>query len=79
MEKLQISLAAARVNAGKTQQETAAFMRVSKQTVVFWEKGRTEPKASQALALADFYNIPLDNIFLPKKSNGIESAATENE
>lgn len=69
MEQLQISLAAARVNARLTQQEVAKHMRVGKQTIVSWEKGLTEPKATQALALAELYGLPLDNIFLPCKSN----------
>ena len=39
MEKLQISLAAARVNAGMTQDDVAKKMKVSKNTIVKWEKG----------------------------------------
>lgn len=39
MEKLQISLAAARVNAGLTQEEVAKNMKISKNTLVNWEKG----------------------------------------
>lgn len=69
MEVLQISLAAARVNAKKTQEDVAKEMKVSKNTVVAWEKGTTEPKASQARELSELYGIPLDNIFLPCKSN----------
>lgn len=69
MEVLQISLAAARVNAGKTQEDVAKAMKVSKNTVVAWEKGTTEPKTSQARELSALYGIPLDNIFLPCKSN----------
>ena len=66
---LQISLAAARVNAGKTQEDVAKALKVSKNTVVAWEKGTTEPKTSQARELSTLYGIPLDNIFLPCKSN----------
>ena len=69
MEKLRISLAAARVNAGMTQADVAKEMRVTKNTVVAWEKGASEPKMSQARQLSDLYKIPLDNIFLPCKSN----------
>ncbi len=69
MKTLQISLAAARVNAGKTQEDVAKALNVSKNTVVAWEKGTTEPKISQARELSSFYGIPLDNIFLPCKSN----------
>lgn len=38
MDKFQISLAAARVNAGLTQEEVAKAMKVGKQTIVSWEK-----------------------------------------
>ena len=69
METLRISLAAARVNAGMTQEEAAKAIKVTKQTLVNWEKGTAEPKISQARALSGLYNMPLDNIFLPIKSN----------
>lgn len=64
-EKFRISLAAARVNAELTQDEVAKRLHVGKQTVVSWEKGETEPKVSQAMALSLLYNMPLNYIFLP--------------
>lgn len=69
MESIKISLAAARVNAGLTQDAVARAMRVSKNTVVAWEKGNTEPKVSQARELSELYKMPLDHIFLPEISN----------
>lgn len=69
MEQIKISLAAARVNAGLTQDDVAKHMKVSKNTVVAWEKGTTEPKISQAKELSAIYKIPLDYIFLPCASN----------
>ncbi len=66
---IQISLAAARVNANMTQADVAREMRVGKQTIVNWEKGNTEPKLEQARELSRIYNMPLDYIFLPSKSN----------
>jgi len=69
LEKLKITLAAARVNAGLTQEQVAKALNVGKQTVVSWEKGKTEPKVSQSRQLSELYNIPLDYIFLPEKSN----------
>lgn len=69
MEKLQISLAAARVNAGLTQEEVAKALKVGKQTIVSWEKGKSEPKMSQSRKLSELYNMPLDYIFLQSKSN----------
>ena len=67
METLQISLAAARVNAGLTQSDVAKKMRISKQTIVNWENGRIIPKQAQLYMLSSIYKIPQDNIFLPSK------------
>lgn len=69
MTEFKISLAAARVNAGLTQNDVAKVLRVGKQTVVSWEKGKSEPKMSQSRQLSELYNMPLDYIFLPEKSN----------
>lgn len=69
MKILQISLAAARVNAEMTQEDVAKELHVGKQTVVNWEKGATEPKISQMRQLSVLYKIPVENIFLPTKSN----------
>lgn len=69
LEKLQISLAAARVNAGMTQEDVSREMHVSKQTVVNWEKGNSEPTISQSRKLSELYKMPLEYIFLPDKSN----------
>ena len=66
---IQISLAAARVNAQMTQEEVAKKMNVSKNTVVNCEKGKTEPSISQSKQISKIYNMPLDYIFLPTKSN----------
>ena len=68
MEKLQISLAAARVNAGMTQADVAEKMHLNKQTIVNWENNRVIPKPAQLEMISRIYNIPLDNIFLPTKS-----------
>ena len=69
MEKIQITLAAARVNAGMTQEDIARRMKITKQTICNWEKGKSEPSLEQARALSRIYDMPLDNIFLPRKSN----------
>lgn len=64
MQKIRISLAAARVNAGLTQDDVAKALKVGKQTVHNWESGKTQPKVSQSRQLSELYNIPLDYIFL---------------
>ena len=70
VEQLRVSLAAARVNANLTQDDVARELHVGKQTIVNWEKGKTEPSISQGMALSALYKMPLDYIiFLPSKSN----------
>lgn len=69
LETIQISLAAARVNAEMTQEAVAKELKVSKNTLVNWEKGLSEPTITQGRKLSQLYKIPLDNIFLPTKSN----------
>lgn len=64
-ENLKITLAAARVNAGKTQEDIAKHMHVSKQTIVNWEKGKVIPKPAELSMMCNFYSFPVDNIFLP--------------
>ena len=68
MNKFQISLAAARVNAGLTQEAAAKALKVRKETVVAWEKGKTEPKISQFREICSLYRIPEDFIFMPSES-----------
>ena len=65
MGKLQISLAAARVNAGMTQEDVAREMHISKTTIVNWEKGKVIPGIPEIEMLARLYGIEQDNIFLP--------------
>lgn len=62
-ETIKISLAAARVNAGLTQDEVVKELGIAKNTLVAWEKGTSEPKISQARELSELYHIPLDCIF----------------
>lgn len=69
-----ISLEAARVNAGLTQKELAEILGVSNVTIVNWEKGNSEPSVSQLRTISELSGIPMDFIYIPDKSNNIESA-----
>ena len=62
MEVLKISLAAARVNAGLRQSEVAKILHISPNTLVSWEKRKSEPSISQGRALAKLYGVSLDDI-----------------
>ena len=68
MSELKITLAAARVNAGLTQDEVAEKLKVSNKTVGNWEKGNTIPNSATIYMLSNLYRIPKDNIILPIKS-----------
>lgn len=78
---IKISLAAARVNAGLTQEEVAKRMHVGKATIVSWEKGESEPRISQALMLSDIYNMPIEHIFFERGTtlSGSEEGEKVNE
>ena len=68
MQNVKISLAAARVNAKLTQEDVAKSLKVSKKTVINWEKGAVTPSFAIRDTLSRLYNMPLDYIFLPTKS-----------
>lgn len=68
MDNIQISLAAARVNAGLTQEAAAKKMGVTKQTIINWEKGKRIPGIPEMEMLSRIYGMPQDYIFLPSYS-----------
>jgi transcriptional regulator with XRE-family HTH domain len=65
---IQITLEAARVNAGYSQKEAAKKLGVSNVTLSHWERGVSMPKANQIIAICDLYRVPYDMlIFLPSR------------
>lgn len=63
---MKISLKAARVNAGLTQELVAKTIGVSKDTIRNWENCKTYPDAVQIKQLEKIYKITYDDIiFLP--------------
>ena len=62
-----IKLKAARVNAGLTQTEVAQKLNRNKQTIVNWEKGFTQIKVNDLLALSELYGIPIEYLEIPKR------------
>ena len=60
-----ISLAAARVNAKKTQAEVAAEIGVSKATIINWENGHTSPGWDVIKRLEALYAYPFDFVQVP--------------
>lgn len=65
----QITLRAARINAGFTQKEAADMLGISKTTLVKWEQGRTFPDAIAVNKICTLYRTHYDDIcFLPTSS-----------
>ena len=71
MDDFKISMAAARVNANKTQAEVAQALHVGKQTVVSWENGKTSPTVEKAQEFCQFCNIPFDRVSFLRERNAI--------
>lgn len=65
---MQISLKAARVNAGLTQEAVAKHLRKNKQTIVNWENGKTVIDVGNFTALCQLYKMDKNCIFLPSQS-----------
>ena len=58
-----ITLKAARVNAGLTQNEAATEIGVAVSTLKNWESGKTFPKQPQIEAMCQLYGISYDILF----------------
>lgn len=64
-----VTLPVARKIANLTQKKLAFMVGVSESTVINWEKGRSEPTVSQAIAIGEATGIPYDCIiFLPSNT-----------
>ena len=71
MSDFQITIAAARVNAKKTQEEVAKALHVSKQTIGSWENGKTSPTMEQAMEFCRFCSISMDRVSFLRERNAI--------
>ena len=66
---VKISLRAARINAGYSQKEAAALLRISNKTLGNWENGITFPPVDKIPLICDLYGVSYDNLnFLPSGS-----------
>lgn len=62
-----ITLAAARVNKGMTQEQMAEAMGVSRQSVIDWESGKREMRTPYVYLFCQITGFSEDDILLPKK------------
>ncbi len=65
---VKITMEAARINAGFTQEELAERMGISRSTVINVEKGYTEVKPVYLYAFCHVVGVTEDDILLPVKS-----------
>lgn len=64
---MKLTLKAARVNAGLTQEEVAKTVKKSKNTIVNYENGKSVPDIETGKALASLFGLSVDDLnFLPK-------------
>lgn len=63
-----VTLPVARKIANITQKELAAACKVSENTVINWEKGRSEPSISQAQLIGEATGIPFERIIFLRKN-----------
>lgn len=47
---------------GKTQEDLARFLNVSRATIAMWETGRTSPDVATLIRIADFFDCSVDAI-----------------
>ena len=67
MSMPKITLKAARVNAGMTQDEAAHALNKTKQTIVNWESGLTEIKYRDLMRLSELYSMPIEFLNIPER------------
>lgn len=60
----------ARKKAGKTADEVAEALGVSRQAVFGWERGEYFPETGKLVALADFYGCSIDALLREDVNNG---------
>jgi DNA-binding XRE family transcriptional regulator len=66
---MMMTLKAARVNAGMTQNEAGKAIGVTERTIANWEKGKSFPNVFQIKKIENVYSITYDQIiFLPSDS-----------
>ena len=66
---MQITLKAARVNAGFTQKEVANMLKRNPSTIINWESGKTYPTANSLAELCNIYKLSINDIFLLEQSS----------
>ena len=70
MQEIHLTLKAARVNRGLTQQQASSKLGVSPDVISNWERCKSFPRALMIKEIEKLYKIPYNQIiFLPNKSD----------
>ena len=69
---LKISMRAARVNANLSQEKVCRELKISKGTLINWERGKVSPPVSLFIKMCNLYNISQDHINLPEALQKVE-------
>ena len=64
---MELTMKAARVNAGYTQKVAANLLNISKGTLSSYENYKTVPDIRTSENMAKLYNLPVDNIIFYKE------------
>ncbi|WP_056952274.1 helix-turn-helix transcriptional regulator [Lacticaseibacillus nasuensis] len=71
--KIQITLEAARRNAGYTQKEAAGILGVHYQTLAAWEQDSSNVPYAEMVKIQGLYHIPTEFIFFGNRNEFIRS------
>ena len=66
MDNLMITLSAARVNAGLTMDQACDLLKISKNTLIKWEKGISCPTWDKVQLIGEVYKFPINHIIFFK-------------
>lgn len=61
-----------RVANGKTQEEVSAYLRIARASYANIENGKRDPDTQTIIALADYFNVTIDELF-GRQSNKLHS------
>ena len=67
-DSMAIHVKAARVNAGLSQDEAAKELKISKSTLISYEKYKTVPSVEMSKRMADLYGMSVDDIIFYKET-----------
>ena len=68
MEQIKITLEAARINAGMTQQAAADLFGIDRTTLVKWENGYTGIPYVTLCGMAYLYKVPVECLIMPERA-----------